>query len=136
MSLREEKEYANSGKQKVSVREGDQCSFRHEGNDRAKPTPKAAPPLSHNLQKHEVEVCREKRNARGRSQSDKFNRPPCKYFLKVLAPNRFVTIGILPNVSFIRLKWDVNSAQSAHFRTGRLGNIPTKGRRRMVTKVQ
>ena len=38
--------------------------------------------LSHYLRKHEVEVCREKRNARVRSQSEYFNRPPCEYFLK------------------------------------------------------
>ena len=61
---------------------GNQCSFWHESNDRAKPTPKAAPLSEPQSSKHETEVCREKRNARGRSQSEKFNRPPCKYFLK------------------------------------------------------
>ena len=46
-----------------------------------------------------------------------------------------MTIGILPNVSSEGPKRDVDSAQSAHFRTGRLRNSPTKGRRRVVTKV-
>ena len=55
---------------------GDHCSFGHESNDRAKPHHL----LSH--QQKEVEGALRKRNARGRSQSEKFNRPPCKYFLK------------------------------------------------------
>ena len=37
---------------------GDQCSFRHQSHDRAKPTPKPLHPLSH--QHQEVEVCRGK----------------------------------------------------------------------------
>ena len=48
---------------------GDQCSLRHESHDREKPTPKAAPPS-------------EPPTPRGRSASGKFNRQPCKYFLK------------------------------------------------------
>ena len=40
--------------------ENDQCSLRHESNDRAKLTPKEAPPQIHQLQRHEVDVCREK----------------------------------------------------------------------------
>ena len=38
--------------------------------------------LSHNLQKARGGSVSRKRNARGRSQSENFNRPPCKYFLK------------------------------------------------------
>ena len=38
-------------KEKEQCSKGDQCSFRHESNDRAKPTLKTDPPLSHNLQK-------------------------------------------------------------------------------------
>ena len=37
-----------------------------------------------------------------------------------------MTIDILPNVSFISLIWDVNSAISARFRTEKLRNIPKK----------
>ena len=45
---------------------------------------------------------------------------------KVLALNYSVTIVIHPNVRFISRKRDVNSAQSAHFWTGRLRNNPNK----------
>ena len=61
---------------------GDQCSFRHESNDRAMPTPKAAPPSEPQYSKTRGRSVSRERNARGRSQSEKFNRPPCKYFLK------------------------------------------------------
>ena len=60
------------------VFEGDQCSFRHWSHDGAKPIPKAAlHPLRHQHQEASIQ-----RSLRGRSQSGKFNRPPCKYFLK------------------------------------------------------
>ena len=73
-------------------------------------------PLSHQHQKHEVEVCREKRNVTGRSHSQKLNRKPCSDFLKVLALNYLLTIGIFPHVSFVSPKRAVNSAQSGRFR--------------------
>ena len=69
-------------KEKGLCLKGDQCSFLHNNNDRAKPTPKAEPPsVPQSLKTRGRNVSRQ-RNARGRSQSVKFNRPPCKYFLK------------------------------------------------------
>ena len=44
--------------------------------------PKTRHPLSHQLQKARGRRVSRTRNARCRSQSEKFNRPPCKYFLK------------------------------------------------------
>ena len=61
---------------------GDQCSFRHESNDHAKPTPKAEPPSEPQSSKTRGSSVLRKTNARGRSQPEKFNRPPCEYFLK------------------------------------------------------
>ena len=55
---------------------------------------------------------------------------------KVFALNYLVTTGIFPNVSFTSQNRVVNSAQSAHSRTGRLKNNQTKSRKRVVTKVQ
>ena len=60
---------------------GDQCSFRQERNDRAqKPETKATTPSEPSMTRGRS-VSR-KRSVRGRSQTEKFNRPPCKYFLK------------------------------------------------------
>ena len=58
-------------KEKEQCSKGDQCSFRHESNDRAKPIMKAVPLSEPPNSK-----------TRGRSQSEKVNRPPCEYFLK------------------------------------------------------
>ena len=69
-------------KEQVQCSKGDQCSFRHERDDRAKPTPKAVPPSGPQDSKTRDRGESSKRNARGRSQSEKFNRPQCKYFLR------------------------------------------------------
>ena len=42
--LKKEKEFAIDGKAKGQCSRGDKCSFRHDGDERAKPTPKIAPP--------------------------------------------------------------------------------------------
>ena len=80
MALREEKEFAFSGKQKGQCSRGGQGSFRHESNDRAKPTPKAAPPSEPPTPRGRS--ASRKRSLSGRSQSGKSNRQPCKNFLK------------------------------------------------------
>ena len=118
-------------KRKRQWSKGDQCSFQHESNDRAKPTPKAEPPSEPQSSKTRGRSVSRKRNARGRSQSEKFNLPP--WVRKVLAPNRLVSIGILPSVSSLQRNRDVSSAQSAHSRTGRLKNNQTKSRKRVMT---
>ena len=67
-------------KAKGQCSRGDQCSFRHESNDRAKPTPKTAPPTEPPTPRGRS--ASRQRNVRGRSQSGKSNRQPCKHFLK------------------------------------------------------
>ena len=69
-------------KEKASVLEGRQCCFRHESDDRAKPTPQAEPPSEPQSSKTRGGSVSRKRNARGRSLSGKFNRPACKLLLK------------------------------------------------------
>ena len=124
-------------KERGQCSKGDQCSFRHESNDRAKPTPKAERPSEPQSSKSRGGSVPRKRNARDRSQSEKLNRPPCKYLSrKVLARDHFVSVGILPNVNSLKRNRDVSSAQSAHSRTGRLKNNQTKSRKRVMTKMQ
>ena len=79
---------------------------------RAKPTAKAAPPSEPPTPRSRS--ASRKRSLRGRSQSGKSNRQPCKNFLKGTC-TYLVTVGILPNVNSISLNRGVNSAQSAHF---------------------
>ena len=76
-----------------------------------------------------------KTNARGRSKSEKFNRPPCKYFLKATCA-KSPCDWHPPECQFVKRNRDVSSAQSAHFRTGRLKSNQTKSRKRVMTRVQ
>ena len=85
VALREEKEFAYQWKANCQCSRRDQCSFRHERNDRAKPTPKAAPPSEPPTPRGRRGS--RKRNVRGKSQTCKFNRQPCKYFLKGTCTN-------------------------------------------------
>ena len=79
MVLKEEKVFCTSRKKKGSVRKETNAVSGMIVQSRQQ---KLHHPLSNKLQKHEVEVCREKRNVTGRSHSQKLNRQPCKYFLK------------------------------------------------------
>ena len=80
--LKEEKVFVTSGKKKSSVRIETSVVSRMRVTIVQSRYQKPHHTLSHKLQKHEVEVCREKRNASGKMQSEKFNRPPCTYFMK------------------------------------------------------
>ena len=59
---------------------GDQCSFRHDGYERAKPTPKTAPPSEPPTPRGRS--ASRKKNLRGRSPSGKFARQPRRDYLK------------------------------------------------------
>ena len=86
-------------KEKEQCSKGDQCSFWHESNDRAKPTPKAAPTSEPQSPKHEVEVCREKETPEAEASLRSSIDRRVNTSWKVLAPNRSVSIGILPSVN-------------------------------------
>ena len=67
-------------KAKGQCSRGDKCSFRHDGDERAKPTPKTAPPSEPPTQRGRR--ASRKKNLRGRSPSGKFARQPCRDYLK------------------------------------------------------
>ena len=78
--LKEDKENATNGKQKGQCSRGDKCSFRHDEDKRAKPTPKTAPPSEPPTQRGRRES--RKKKLRGRGPPGKFARLPCEDFLK------------------------------------------------------
>ena len=125
MALKDEKEFAFSGKQKGSVREETNgvsgTKVMNVQNRHQKPLH----PLNHQYQ--EVEVRREK----GASEAGvRLGRPidsRAETSWKVLELSYIVTFVIFPNVSCISQNRDVHSAQSAHFRNERLRNNQTKG---------
>ena len=88
-------------KEKSPCSEGDQCSFRHDGDERATPTPKTFPSSEPPTQRGRS--ASRKRSLRGRSPSGRTNRQPY-----------LVTVGILPFVKFISRNRVVNSATVMH----------------------
>ena len=81
-------------------------------------------PLSHQHQGVEVRREKETSEARARLLNSIDSRGNTSW--KVLALNYLVSLGILPNVNSVSLNRDVNSAQSAYFRTGRVEEQPNK----------
>ena len=119
----EEKVSDTSGKKKTSIRKENVAvsdarvmivQNRHQ---------KPLHPLSHQHQEVEVRRASEAEASLGCPTDSR-----AKTSLRVPALNYLVTVGILPNVSKVSPKRDVNSAWSAHFRTGRLRNNPAKSR--------
>ena len=90
--------------------------------------------LSH--QHQEVEVRREKRSLRGRRQSGKSNRQPCKNCLEGSCTELPCDQWHPSECQFHKTETGCNSAKSVGFRTGKLKNNQLKSRRRVVTKVQ
>ena len=66
-------------KAKKTVSRGDTCSFWHDEDKRAKPTPKTAP--SSELPTQSCRNASRRKHLRGRSPSGKFARQPCKDYL-------------------------------------------------------
>ena len=111
-------------KEKGQCSKGDQCSFRHESNNRAqKPEPKA--PHFPSPRCHEVEVCRRKEII-----MVPFFDNRADTIWKVLARDRFVNVGIHPSVNFIKQKRAVKPGISAFSRIVRLMNNQTKSQRK------
>ena len=114
---------------------GDNCSFRHEMNKRAKSTQPNPSPNSF-MQQDEKKASRT-RSPRGRSPSGKMARLPCKDYLeRNLQPLHSVKNGILQNACSTSPKMDAGLENSALMRIARLMNSLAKGLKRMVTKLQ
>ena len=81
VALKDEKVHATSGKKKGQCSKGDQCSFRHESNDRAqKPTPKAATPSEPSMTRGRSTS--PKRSVTGKSNTGRILWQPSRYYLK------------------------------------------------------
>ena len=117
-------------KAKGQCSKGDQCSFLHDINKRAKSTPKTTPSSEPPTQRGRS--ASRKGILRGRSPFGKSNRQPCKDFLKGICAT-FLCDNWHPPQSQNRV---VHSAISGRFRTKRVRNNQIKSRKRVVTKLQ
>ena len=96
VALEEEKKFAISGKQMVSIREETNAAPGRTGMSVQKPTPKTAPPSEPPTRRSRS--ASRKRRLRGRSLSGKTIRQPCRDLLEGTC-TKLHSIGILPNVN-------------------------------------
>ena len=113
---------------------GDNCSFRHDMNKRAKSTQPNPSPRSSTRQ-NERNASRT-RSPRGRSLSEECLDCRARITSKELAPIHSVNGGTLQNACSTSPRMDADLEKSALMRIARLMNSPAKGLKRMVTKVQ
>ena len=113
---------------------GDNCSFRHDINKRAKSTQPNPSPSSF-MRQNERNASRT-RSPRCKSLSGRMSRWPCKDYLRGTCTNHSVKSGILQNACSTSPRVDVDLEKSALMRIARLKNRMAKGPKRMVTKVQ
>ena len=99
---------------------GDNCSFRHDINRRAKSTQPNHSPGSSSQQS--VKSAWRTRSLRGRSPSGKMARLPCKDYLKGTCTTPFWENGILQNACSTRPRVVVGLGTSALMHTVRLKN--------------
>ena len=113
---------------------GDNCSFRHDINKRAKMTPSNPSPNSF-MRQSERNASRT-RSPRGKSSSGRMFDGHARNTSKELASTRSVKSGTLQNACFTSPKKDADLEICALMHTAKLMNSLAKSLKKMVTKVQ
>ena len=123
----------------VANRRGQQDSVREETNAVSGTTVmnvqhRQLHPVSH--QHKEVEVRREKRTVRGRSQCEKFNRQPCKDHLKGIGTKAPCHDWHPPECHFYKSESGCKFGDKCSLAQWQVEGQPSKKTKRMLTKVQ
>ena len=113
---------------------GDNCSFRHDMNKRGKVTPSNPSPNSF-MRQNERKTSRT-RSPRGRSPSGRTSRWPCKDYLRGTCNNSFCEKWHPPECLFYKPKSGYRFGEKCSFAHRQVDEQPTKGPKRMMTKVQ
>ena len=113
---------------------GDNCSFRHDINKRAKSTQPNPSPRSSTRQN--VKNASRTRSPGGSSPSGRMSRLPCKNYLKGTCTTPFCKKWHPPECLFYKSAMDADVEKSAPMRTASSMNSPAQGLKRMLTKVQ
>ena len=111
---------------------GDNCSFRHDVNKRAKMTQPNPCPNSF-MQQNERNASRT-RSPRGKSPSGRMFRLPCKDYFEGICTNSFCEKWHPPECLYYKTKSGCRFGKSARMHIARLMNSLAKGLKRM-TKV-
>ena len=121
-------------KAKGQCSRGDLCSFGHDGDERAKPTPKTAP--SSEPPTPRGRSASRKWSLRGRSQSGKSNRQPCKNLLKGTCTKFLCDYWHPPECQFCKSESGCKFGAECPFPHWKVEDNPTKGRRSIVKDVR
>ena len=113
---------------------GDTCSFRHDVNERAKPTQPNSSRRSSTRQNEKMH--REPEVVEAEAQVEECLDCRARITSKELVPLYSVKSGILQNACSTSPRRDAVLGKSALVRIARLMNSPAKGLKRMVTRVQ
>ena len=114
---------------------GDNCSFRHDTNKRAKSTQPNPSPSFLSCGRMRENASRT-RSPRGKSPSGRMSRWPCKGYLKGTCTNSFCEKWHPPECLFYKSESGCRFWESALMCIARLTNSLAKGPKRMVRKVQ
>ena len=112
---------------------GDSCSFRHDTNKRGKSSPSKPSPNSFMRQNE--------RNHRGpevpevKSLGGRMSRLPCKEDLKGTCNNSFCGKWLFPECLIYKTKCGCRFGEKCSFARRQVDQQPTKGLKRMMTRV-
>ena len=121
-------------KAKGQCSRGDKCSFRHDEDKRAKPTPKTAPPSEPPTQRGGS--ASRKKNLRGWSPSGKVARQPCRDYLKGTCTKSPCDYWHPPVGLFYKSESGCKFGDECSFAHRQVQDQPSKKPKRMVAKVQ
>ena len=114
--------------------EGDNCSFRHDVNKRAKMTQPNPSPSSF-MQQNETNASRT-RSPRGKSPGGRISRRPCKDYLKGTCTNSFCDKWHPPECLFYKSESGCRFGEKCSYAHRQVEEQPGNGLERMVTKMQ
>ena len=112
--------------------EGDNCSFRHDINKRAKMTQSNPSPNSF-MQQNERNASRT-RSPRGKSPSGRMSRWPCKDYLKGTCINSFCKMWHLPECFFYKTKSGCRFGEKCSYAHGQVDEQPSKRSKKIDDK--
>ena len=110
--------------EKGQCSKGDQCNFRHESNDRAKPTPKAAPPSVPSMTRGRSEW--RERSVTNRRKTGRILRQPCRYYLKGTRTRSPCEYWHPPECQFSKTESGCKAGDKCLFRRYKVEEQPSK----------
>ena len=113
---------------------GDQCSFRHVRNKRAKATTQPTPSPEHTTQAEGGKILAISKSPKRKVRLGKYLVNCARNIFKVLVRIHLLNSGIPSSACFTRQKRDANTVISASSHTAGMKSSPAKGRKKLAKK--